>query len=93
MLPIRLESAKGSSSVKLANILVSASNEGKSFFFLLKISGYISFPFDSLIYFTLSYKNVTHIGVNICGVKSLSGTFLPACSEAYEVKSVKHISQ
>ena len=92
MLRIRLESAKGSSSVKLANILVSTSNEGKSFFFL-KISGCISFPFDSLIYFTLSYKNVTHIGVNICGVKSLSGTFLPACSEAYEVKSVKHISQ
>ena len=60
MLQIRLDSAKGSSSVKLANILVSTSNEGKSIFFSLKISGYISFPFDSLIYFTLSYKNVTH---------------------------------
>ena len=89
MLRIRLESVKVSSSVKLANVLVSTS----SGFFFLKISGFISFPFDSLIYFTLSYKNVTHIGVNICGVKSLSGTFLPACIEAYEVKSVKHISQ
>ena len=33
MLRIRLEYVKVSSSVKLANILVSASNEGKSIFF------------------------------------------------------------
>ena len=54
MLRIRLEYVKVSSSVKLTNILVSTSSEGKSIFFFLKISGCISFPFDSLIYFTLS---------------------------------------
>ena len=70
----------------------------KEEFVTYDISGFISFPFDSLIYFTLffpvlSLKNVTHVGVNSFGVKSVSGTLLPAFSEAYEVKSVKHISQ